>query len=75
LLLDDDFLVLVNAWWEPLDFAIPPIRPGQAWQPEIGSYGPDQPDGDEVRDRHQAGNRVTVGPRSVSVLRGPRPEG
>jgi hypothetical protein len=33
LLLDDDFLVLVNAWWEPLDFTIPPIRPGQAWHP------------------------------------------
>ena len=22
-LLDDDFLVLVNAWWEPLDFVLP----------------------------------------------------
>ena len=28
LLLDDDFLVLVNGWWEPLDFALP--APGQA---------------------------------------------
>ena len=30
-LLDDDFLMLVNAWWEPLDFTVPPTRPGQIW--------------------------------------------
>ena len=29
-LLDDDFLVLVNSWWEPLDFVLPPTRPGAA---------------------------------------------
>jgi glycogen operon protein len=69
LLLDDDFLVLVNAWWEPLDFVIPPTRPGQAWQPEIDSYDPQRP---AAGARCQAGERVTVGPRSVSVLRGPR---
>jgi isoamylase len=75
LLLDDDFLVLVNAWWEPLEFVIPATRPGQAWQAEIDSYhgltpatapvvgsGPDG----------QAGDKVNVGPRSVCVLRGPR---
>jgi hypothetical protein len=26
-LADDDFLVLVNAWWEPLDFTLPDTRP------------------------------------------------
>jgi isoamylase len=70
LLLDDDFLVLVNAWWEPLDFTIPPTRPGQAWQPEIDTYDPGRAAGAAQR---RAGNQVTVGPRSVSVLRGPRP--
>ena len=30
-LLDDDFLVLVNAWWEPLEFVLPPICAGQVW--------------------------------------------
>ena len=72
LLLDDDFLVLVNAWWEPLDFTIPPTRPGQAWRPEIDSYDPQRPAGNGTAAQHQAGDRVTVGPRSVSVLRGPR---
>ena len=39
LLLDDDFLVLVNAWWEPLDFVIPAgTRDGQTWQPVLDSY-------------------------------------
>jgi hypothetical protein len=38
-MLDDDFLVLVNAWWEPLDFAIPGTRPGQTWLREIGPGG------------------------------------
>ena len=71
LLLDDDFLVLVNAWWEPLDFTVPPTRPGQAWQPEIDSYDPDRAAGAAQR---RAGDRVTAGPRSVCVLRGPRPE-
>jgi isoamylase len=70
LLLDDDFLVLVNAWWEPLDFVLPPARPGQAWRPEIDSYDPQRPAEDGAR--YQAGDKVTVGPRSVCVLRGPR---
>ena len=73
LLLDDDFLVLVNAWWEPLDFTIPPTRPGQAWQPEIDSYDPDPAPAAKGSGPRLAGNRVTAGPRSVFVLRGPRP--
>ena len=40
LLLDDDFLVLVNAWWEPLDFVLPDTRPEAAWQVEIDTYDP-----------------------------------
>ncbi|HJY02359.1 MAG TPA: glycogen debranching protein GlgX, partial [Streptosporangiaceae bacterium] len=73
LLLDDDFLVLVNAWWEPLDFTIPPARPGQAWQLAIDSYDPQRASGDgAAAASRRAGDRVTVGPRSVCALRGPR---
>ncbi|HEY3953265.1 MAG TPA: glycogen debranching protein GlgX [Streptosporangiaceae bacterium] len=67
-LLDDDFLVLFNAWWGPLGFVIPASRDGQTWLAEIDSYDP------AATDRAQpcaAGDRVTVGPRSVAVLRGP----
>jgi isoamylase len=73
-LLDDDFLVLVNAWWEPLTFTLPATRTGQAWQTEIDSYDPAK-SGDAPMLR--AGDQRAVDPRSIVVLRGPaggRPE-
>jgi glycogen operon protein len=66
-LVDDDFLVLVNAWWEPLDFTIPVTRPQQAWHQEIDTFDPAA-----SRPAAAAGQPVRVGPRSVLVLRGPR---
>jgi glycogen operon protein len=66
-MIDDDFLVLVNAWWEPLDFVIPPVRDGLTWRAEIDSY---DPAGAAAVAPQQAGDRVTAGPRSVTVLRG-----
>jgi glycogen operon protein len=77
LMLDDDFLVLINAWWEPLEFVIPAeTRDGQTWRPALDSYdltsagldGQAGPDG--AAAPQQAGDRVMVGPRSVRVLRG-----
>ena len=38
-LTDDDFLFIVNGWWEPLDFVIPSTRPGQGWYVEIETFG------------------------------------
>ena len=67
-LVDDDFLVLVNAWWEPLDFIIPPTRPGQTWHGEIDTYNPN--DAPLPRPLF-AGGTVPVGPRSFVVLCGP----
>ena len=66
-LLDDDFLVLVNGWWEPLDFTVPPTRPGQTWYREIDTFDPAA-----VRSGGKAGvaDPVDVGPRSVVVLQG-----
>jgi isoamylase len=69
LMVDDDFLVLVNAWWEPLQFTIPDTRPGLAWRAEIDSFDPGTV---PSAPRRRAGDRVTAGPRSVLVLRGPR---
>src|ERR1700745_1610914 len=37
LMLDDDFMVMVNAWWEPLGFVLPPTRPDAEWHAEIDS--------------------------------------
>jgi isoamylase len=72
LLLDDDFLVLVNAWWEPLDFTLPVTREQAAWHDEIDSYDPAAPASSGPAGR-RAGGSVTVGPRSVVVLSSPRP--
>ena len=69
LLVDDDFLVLVNSWWEPLDFVLPETRPDAQWHAEIDSYDPAAPTGAAIR---RAGDQVTVGPRSVTVLRSDR---
>jgi isoamylase len=65
LLVDDDFLVLVNSWWEPLGFVLPKTRPGAQWHAEIDSYNPAAPAGASA---HSEGEQVTVGPRSVIVL-------
>jgi glycogen operon protein len=69
MLLDDDFLVLVNAWWQPLDFTVPATRNGLSWQTCLDTYDPARPAA-ELRD----GDLTTVGPRSIVVLLGPRPD-
>jgi glycogen operon protein len=73
LLVDDDFLVAVNAWWEPLDVVIPATRPGRAWYGEIDTFDPAQDPAEAVvLTPRQPGETLTVNPRSVVVLRGPR---
>ena len=67
-MVDDDFLALFNAWWEPLGFVIPATRAGLVWRAEIDSHDPAAP---AAAPRRQAGDRVTVGSRSVVVLSGP----
>jgi isoamylase len=67
-MLDDDFLLLVNAWWERLDFTIPPTRPGQTWLREIDTF---DPTGAGSSAAAGAADQVVVGPRSVVVLRAP----
>jgi isoamylase len=67
LLLDDDFIVLVNAWWEPLAFVLPEISAGQKWVAEIDTY---DPSATAAHGTCGAGDRVTAGPRSIIVLRG-----
>ena len=69
LLSDDDFLLLVNAWWEPLDFIVPATRPGQLWDREIDTY---EPSGVAAAGAPAAGDRATVRPRSIVLLRGSR---
>jgi len=70
-LLDDDFLVLVNAWWEPLEFVLPATREQASWRVEIDSYDPAAPASSAAAPRG-TGDQVTVRPRSIMVLSDPR---
>jgi glycogen operon protein len=71
-LLDDDFLVLVNAWWEDLSFTVPLVRESAAaWYGSLDTYDPGAASGYVFR----TGDAVPVRPRSVVVLRAPRAVG
>jgi isoamylase len=75
-LLDDDFMVLVNAWWEPLDFVLPATRPQARWQVELDTHdlvaqSAPPPTGRAPSDR-VAGDPINVAPRSVVVLKSPQ---
>jgi glycogen operon protein len=80
LLCDDDFLVLVNGWWEPLSFVLPQVRDvPQEWVTELDSHEPGggEPPGtgspDTVSpDTRKAGDQVIVRPRSLVLLRASR---
>jgi isoamylase len=37
---DDPFLVMLNAWWEPLDFSVPQSLRGLPWQIEVDTANP-----------------------------------
>ncbi len=65
-LLDDDFLLLVNAWWGPLEFTVPATRPGQTWLGELDTIDPSTV---PTPVPPAAGGKVTVGPRSIVLLR------
>jgi glycogen operon protein len=69
LLIDDDLLLLVNSWWEPLDFTVPVTRPDQSWRPEIDTFDPGATADPMALG---AGDTRSVGPRSLVVLVGTR---
>jgi glycogen operon protein len=71
-LLGDDFLVLVNGWWEAIDFTIPDVRAGVAWHVSIDTFDPAAVSAGSGEAARRPGEQMRVGPRSVLVLRGPR---
>ncbi|HUD35765.1 MAG TPA: glycogen debranching protein GlgX [Streptosporangiaceae bacterium] len=70
-LIDDDFLVLVNAWWQPLGFTLPVTRAQASWRIVLDTYDPAGvsagPDG--AAESYHPGDQMTVSPRSIIVLR------
>ena len=69
-LVDDDFLVLVNSWWEPLASCCPRPAPARSGGPRSTATTPPHPARVAARS---SGDQVTVGPRSVAVLRAASP--
>jgi len=73
LLIDDDFLLIVNAWWEPLDVVIPDVETTQeraAWHTALDTFTGqvhEFPDGTGAA--LHAGQVRTVGPRTLVALR------
>ena len=60
-LIDDDFLVLVNGWWEPMHFNLPAALAGREWGVASDSANPSRSEADPAD--------LVVGPRAVTVLR------
>ncbi len=63
-LIDDDFLMFVNAWWEPLTFSVPGTFALCNWDIVCDSF-------DHTRSG-RAGQRIDIGPRSAVVMRSRR---
>jgi isoamylase len=63
---DDPFLILLNAWWEPLDFAIPESLRGLPWRVEI-----DTNDADVMGRAIDPSAPITLIGRSFVLLRSP----
>jgi isoamylase len=59
-LVDDDFFLLVNAWWEPLTFTVPDAVAARPWSIVCDTFDPAR--------RGIADGQVTAGPRSVVVM-------
>jgi isoamylase len=65
---DDPFLILLNAWWDPLDFTIPEPLRGMPWQVEVDTNAPDA----AARPVDTSAPVTLIG-RSLVLLRSPRP--
>ena len=66
---DDSFLLLLNAWWEPLPVVLPGFAQGMVWGVEIDTTDPSAGREDDERHVDPAAG-LTLGPRSLVLLRG-----
>jgi len=63
---DDSFLLVSNAWWEPLEFRLPAAAYGKTWVKELDTH---EPQGGEAGPPLAAGAALELAPRSMVVLR------
>ncbi|OAV45029.1 glycogen debranching protein GlgX [Lewinella sp. 4G2] len=62
---DDIFLVILNAYWEGVDFRLPGVKEFSIWEEIIDSHTSEIP----VEGDYPADSKFTVGPRSIHVFR------
>jgi glycogen operon protein len=60
---DDDFLVLINGWWEETTFRLPDVGPGD-WAVELQTFDPTAGPASVAKT-----GALVVAPRSIVVLR------
>ncbi|WP_375803584.1 glycogen debranching protein GlgX [Streptomyces sp. A012304] len=65
---DDSFLLLLNAYWEPVVFRLPGAEYGERWTVCVDTV---EPDGGLDETEHKAGAEVAVEPRGLIVLTRP----
>jgi len=63
---DDSFLLLCNAWWQPLGFRLPSAEYGKTWVKEIDTR---EAQGAAAGAPLAAGSPLELAPRSMVVLR------
>ncbi len=69
LILDDDLLLALNGWWEPLTFTLPAVGSPQAWTREVDTFT-----GVADSATFISGAKLVVEPRSLVLLRSARPD-
>ncbi|MDT5196950.1 MAG: isoamylase [Mycobacterium sp.] len=62
-MVDDDFLMLINAWWEPLTFAVPVNLHAPRWDVVCDTFDPAR--------KVTVARELTVAPRSIVILQSP----
>jgi isoamylase len=65
---DDPFLIMLNAWWESLDFAIPAPLTDRGWHVEVDTADPNA-----VGRTIEPSAPVSLIGRSLMLLRGTQP--
>ncbi|MFJ1969725.1 glycogen debranching protein GlgX [Streptomyces sp. NPDC087903] len=67
-LVDDSFLLLLNSYWEPVDFRLPDATYGERWTTLIDTG---DPQGAPDESEHKAGTELTVEARGLVLLSRP----
>lgn len=67
---DDSFLLLLNGYWEPVEFRLPDRTYGERWTTRLDTAEPQGADESE----HKAGTTMTVEARSLVLLSRPSHE-